>query len=70
PEIFQLIENEDVERQEMYKTFNMGVGFCLITPEEEGERIDEIFKKHGLKSRQIGSIIEKKGVFVDSLRIA
>ena len=70
PEIFQLIENEDVEKQEMYKTFNMGVGFCLITPEEEGERIDEIFKKHGLKSRQIGSIIEKKGVFVDSLRIA
>jgi len=70
PEIFQLIENEDVERQEMYKTFNMGVGFCLIAPEEEGERIDEIFKKHGLKSRQIGSIIEKKGVFVDSLRIA
>jgi len=70
PEIFQLIENEDVEKQEMYKTFNMGVGFCLIVPEEEGERIDEIFKKHGLKSRQIGSIIEKKGVFVDSLRIA
>src|SRR5438445_11979020 len=70
PEIFQLIENEDVEKQEMYKTFNMGVGFCLIVPEEEGERIDEIFKKHGLKSRQIGSIIEKKEVFVDSLRIA
>jgi len=70
PGIFQLIENEDVERQEMYKTFNMGVGFCLIAPEEEGERIDEIFKKNGLKSRQIGSIIEKKGVFVDSLRIA
>ncbi len=70
PEIFQLIENEDVEKQEMYKTFNMGVGFCLIAPEEEGERIDEIFKKHGLKSRQIGNIIEKKGVFVDSLRIA
>ena len=70
PGIFQLIENEDVERQEMYKTFNMGVGFCLIAPEEEGERIDEIFKKNGLKSRQIGSIIEKRGVFVDSLRIA
>ncbi|HMK33058.1 MAG TPA: phosphoribosylformylglycinamidine cyclo-ligase, partial [Nitrosopumilaceae archaeon] len=59
PEIFQLIENEDVEKQEMYKTFNMGVGFCLIAQEEEEERINEIFKKHGLKSRQIGSIIEK-----------
>jgi len=70
PEIFQLIENQDVEKEEMYKTFNMGIGFCLIAPEEDGELIENIFKKHGLKSRQIGSIVEKKGVFVDSLRIA
>jgi len=70
PEIFQLIENEDVEKEEMYKTFNMGVGFCLIVPEEDEELIEDIFKKHSLKSRQIGRIIEKKGVFVDSLKIA
>ena len=70
PEIFQLIENEDVEKAEMYKTFNMGIGFCLIASEDEEEQIVEIFKKHGLKSRQIGSIIEKKGVFINSLRIA
>jgi len=70
PEIFQLIENEDVEKAEMYKTFNMGIGFCVIVPEEEQERIEEVFKKHGLKSRQIGNIIEKKGVFINSLRIA
>jgi len=69
PEIFQLIENEDVQKEEMYKTFNMGIGFCLIAPEEEGEQIEEIFKKHGLKSRQIGTIVEKRGVFVDSLKI-
>ena len=70
PEIFQLIENQDVEKEEMYKTFNMGIGFCLIAPEEEEELIGEICKKHGLKSRQIGNIVEKKGVFIDSLRIA
>ncbi|HSB56322.1 MAG TPA: phosphoribosylformylglycinamidine cyclo-ligase [Nitrosopumilaceae archaeon] len=69
-EIFQMIENENVEKSEMYKTFNMGIGFCLIVPEEEEEQINEIFKKHGLKSRQIGSITEKKGVFVDSLKIS
>ena len=70
PEIFQMIEDQDVEKVEMYKTFNMGIGFCLIVPEEEEERIEEIFKKHGLKSRPIGSIVEKKGVFVNSLKIA
>ena len=69
-EIFQLIENQDVEKEEMYKTFNMGIGFCVIAPEEEEERVDEIFKKYGLQSRQIGEVTDKKGVFVDSLKIA
>lgn len=70
PEIFQLIENQDVQKEEMYKTFNMGIGFCVIAPEEEEERIDKIFKKYGLQSRQIGEIKDKKGVFVDSMKIA
>ncbi len=70
PKLFQLIENEDVSKKEMYKTFNMGIGFCLVAHEEDEELINEIFKRHGLKSWQIGNIIEKKGVFVDSLRIA
>ena len=70
PPIFQIIEDQDVEKEEMYKTFNMGVGFCLIAPEEEEEMIDEIFKRHGIHSRQIGQIIEKKGVYVESMRIA
>ncbi|MDE1866301.1 MAG: phosphoribosylformylglycinamidine cyclo-ligase, partial [Thaumarchaeota archaeon] len=65
-----LIENQDVEKEEMYKTFNMGIGFCVIAPEDEEERIDEIFKKYGLQSRQIGEIKGKNGVFVDSLKIA
>ncbi len=70
PEIFQIIENQDVEKEERYKTFNMGIGFCLVVPEEESERVDEIFKKHGMTSRQIGEITEKKGVYIDSLKIA
>lgn len=70
PEIFQIIESQDVEKDEMYRTFNMGIGFCLIAPEEEGERIVQIFKKHGFHSEQIGHIADKKGVFIDSLRIS
>ncbi len=54
----------------MYKTFNMGIGFCLVAPEEEGERLDEIFKKHDMTTRQIGEIKEKKGVYIESLKIA
>ena len=48
----------------------MGIGFCMIAPEEEEERISQIFKKYGLQSRQIGKISDKKGVYIDKLRIA
>jgi len=68
--IFQIIENQGVEKDEMYKTFNMGIGFCLIAPKDEEGRIGQIFKKHGFHSRRIGKIIEKKGVYIDKLRIA
>jgi len=70
PPIFQIIENEGVEEEEMYKTFNMGIGFCLISPKGDVQKISQIFKKHGFQGRQIGKIIEKKGVYINKLRIA
>ena len=68
--IFQTIQSQGIEKAEMYKTFNMGIGFCLIAPKNEGVRISQIFKKHGFYSRPIGKIIERKGVYIDRLRIA
>lgn len=70
PKIMQLIEDSGVSKEEMYKTFNMGVGFCVISPKNNVQRIIEICKKHKLKSQVIGSIISKKGVFVNSLKLA
>jgi phosphoribosylformylglycinamidine cyclo-ligase len=68
--IFQIIMNQGIEKEEMYKTFNMGIGFCLVVPKDEERKIDQIFKKHGFHSRRIGKITEKKGVYIDKLRIA
>ena len=65
----QLIEEQGVKSLEMYKTFNMGVGFCVVAPKNEEKRINSIFKKYGMKSKRVGQIIERKGVFVNSQKL-
>ena len=70
PAIMQLIEEQGVKSLEMYKTFNMGVGFCVISPKNEEKKINSIFKKHGINCKRVGQIVEKKGVFVNSLKLA
>ncbi len=70
PPIMQLIEDSGVPRLEMYKTFNMGIGFCLVTPKTNESKIKSIFKKHGISCQQIGQITNKQGVFINSKKIA
>ena len=70
PPLMQLIEDCGVKSDEMYKTFNMGVGFCIISPQSEVKKIRKIFKNHKLTTYEIGHISKKKGVFVNSKKIA
>jgi len=65
-----LVEEQGVKSEEMYKTFNMGVGFCVVAPKDQVMHIKTIFKKHKIISQEIGQIISKKGVFVNSIKIA
>ena len=69
PPIMGLIEEQGIKSEEMYKTFNMGVGFCIISPKDQATRIKAIFKKHNITTQEIGHIISKKGVFVNSSKI-
>ena len=70
PPIIRLIEDQGVKDEEMYKTFNMGVGFCVIAPKDQAARIKSTFKKYKIPSQEIGRIVSKKGVFVNSQKIA
>jgi phosphoribosylformylglycinamidine cyclo-ligase len=70
PPIMGLIGEQGVKTEEMYKTFNMGVGFCVIAPREQTNKIISIFKKHKISSQEIGMITPKKGVIVNSIKIA
>ena len=70
PPLFELMHQRGVKIDEMYKTFNMGIGFCVVAPKSEAGRIKSIFKKHKISSQEIGKIVTKTGVFVNSKKIA
>lgn len=60
--IFKKIQElGSVSDREMYRTFNMGVGFCVIVSKEDAERIvDEYGESFGIY--EIGRVTEEPGV--------
>jgi len=68
PMIFKSIqENSKISDTEMYKTFNMGIGFCIILNKNDAERIllDYCDK---FDIRKIGSVIERHVVRIKTNR--
>jgi phosphoribosylformylglycinamidine cyclo-ligase len=66
PAIFKLIqEMGNVTNEEMYKTFNMGIGFCIIAPASERKKIEKICQKHNKKVHAIGTITDEKQIVID-----
>ena len=70
PPIMKLIAEQGAEDMEMYKTFNMGIGFCIIAPKNQSNDIISTFKHHGIASSIIGKTTNNKGVVVNSKKIA
>jgi phosphoribosylformylglycinamidine cyclo-ligase len=54
-EIFKMIQAEGVDVEEMFKTFNMGMGFAIVAPESEAKRIKSLSDG----ARQVGTISER-----------
>jgi len=52
PRIFQILQqNVDVDAQEMYQVFNMGIGMVVIVARQDAQRAKSI-----LRAKQIGRI--------------
>jgi phosphoribosylformylglycinamidine cyclo-ligase len=61
PPIFSLLKRlGKVEEGEMFRDFNMGVGFILIVPEDEGDRVISAANRLGEKASIIGQIEKGK----------
>lgn len=58
PPIFSLIQKSgNVPLEEMFRVFNMGVGFCVVVVERDVATFCEIVRKHGREALQIGRVV-------------
>jgi phosphoribosylformylglycinamidine cyclo-ligase len=63
PLIFQLIrETGSIPNAEMYRVFNMGVGFVVVVPEASAQQALERIERSGYSARRIGTVTGRKGV--------
>ena len=61
PPIFSLIQElGNVSDEEMFSIYNMGIGFCVIVPDSETERVLSIIHSHGKRAYKIGRVISDK----------
>ena len=68
--IFKLIQRSGkITNREMYRTFNMGVGFCVIAPRSEEQGIVKAAEKEGCECHEVGKVTGKEGVTVEGVRV-
>jgi phosphoribosylformylglycinamidine cyclo-ligase len=48
-----------IDIKEMYRTFNMGIGFCVIVPRNSVDKVFSIFEKYRMNCIQIGKVDNK-----------
>lgn len=63
PPVFDLLASiGNIEHSEMFRTFNMGIGFIMIVHPEDEQKIREILIKNQENPRSIGKVIPGQGV--------
>ena len=52
----QIAFDGPVSLKEMYRTFNMGIGFCVIAPRESVSSICKVFRRYHMLCKEIGTV--------------
>jgi phosphoribosylformylglycinamidine cyclo-ligase len=62
PPVFDWLKREgNVADDEMWRTFNCGVGFTVILPAGAADAAATLLAQHGLASRVIGEVVKASG---------
>jgi len=64
PAFEYLLGFADVARDERYRTFNMGIGFAVILPESEADKVEAVLKEIGETTYRMGSVHQRDGEVV------
>ena len=57
--IFKWLKSKNISNQEMMRTFNCGIGFCIILPKKNINKVKKFFPKN-FKPYEIGHISKDK----------
>jgi len=70
PPIFELIQEKGhVTDLEMRRTFNMGVGFVIVCPEEQVDPAIRLFGRHEYSAFELGHVQKKRGVWIEGRQV-
>ncbi len=61
PEIFRMISGAGVDEAEMFRTFNMGIGFILAVDPKDSEHAVEFLRAQGEECSVIGHVEKSEG---------
>jgi phosphoribosylformylglycinamidine cyclo-ligase len=53
-----------VSEEEMYRTYNMGIGFCIVAPKDQVEEISAIAEKHETNATVIGTVTKEETIVI------
>ncbi|HLG29817.1 MAG TPA: phosphoribosylformylglycinamidine cyclo-ligase, partial [Candidatus Brocadiales bacterium] len=57
--IFTLLQHAGkISDEEMFKVYNMGIGFCIVIPESDADTIISIAKRHNVEGYRIGHAVK------------
>ena len=66
--IFKQIQVDgNIDNKEMYRTFNMGVGFCVVASKASTDDIIGVFGKHKMRCKAVGKIEKGRGEVIARL---
>jgi phosphoribosylformylglycinamidine cyclo-ligase len=61
--VFRFVERAtDASGEEMFRTFNMGIGMALVVPNDGANEVIDVAAEHGIEAAPIGSVVPGEGV--------